>query len=116
MKFDVERKVKCKLLGCTHSSHILFLINKKNVLAAPPRFPIIRRTIVVILCIVIEGNTDVKRLILSIAVILFAILSAVTLRGYVYGDQQGDPEYYILLFSLFCGAASAVCLWRLAKS
>jgi cytochrome bd-type quinol oxidase subunit 2 len=65
---------------------------------------------------VIEGNTDVKRLILSIAVILFAILSAVTLRGYVNGDQQGDPEYYILLFSLFCGAASAVCLWRLTKS
>jgi len=57
-----------------------------------------------------------KRLILSIAVILFAILSAVTLRGFVYASQQGDPEYYILLFSLICGAASAVCLWRLTKS
>ena len=65
---------------------------------------------------VIEGNSVMKRFILSISVILFAILSAVTLRGFFYGSQQGDPEYYILLFSLFCGAASAVCLWRLTKS
>ena len=76
----------------------------------------IYRTIVVNLCKVIEGNTVMKRLILSISVILFAILSAVTLTGFVYGSQQGDPEYYILLFSLFCGAASAVCLWKLTKS
>jgi len=84
--------------------------------ASNARFLIIRRTIVVNLCKVIEGNTVMKRLMLSISVILFAILSAVTLRGFIYGSQQGDPEYYILLFSLFCGAASVVCLWRLTKS
>ena len=65
---------------------------------------------------VIEGNSVMKRFILSISVILFVILSAVTLRDFLYASQQGDPEYYILLFSVFCGAASAVCLWKLTKS
>ena len=63
-----------------------------------------------------EGTEDMKRLMLSVAVILFAILSAVTLRGFIYGSQQGDPEYYIVLFSMLCCAVSVVCLWRLSKS
>ena len=63
-----------------------------------------------------EGTEDMKRLMLSVAVILFAILSAVTLRGFIYGSQQGDPEYYIVLFSMLCCTVSVVCLWRLSKS
>ena len=57
-----------------------------------------------------------KRLLLSGSTSIFTVLSAATLRGFVYGAQQGDPEYYILLFSMLCGMLSAFSLWRLFES
>jgi len=39
MNFDVERKVKWELLGCTHCSYILFLINKKECARSSTPFP-----------------------------------------------------------------------------
>ena len=43
-----------------------------------------------------------KQLLLSCSTVLFTVLSATTLRGFVYGSQQGHPEGYILLISLLC--------------
>ena len=57
-----------------------------------------------------------NQLLLSTATIIFTILSAVTLRGFIYGNQQGDPEYYILLFSMLCGVLSTLSLWKLFQS
>ena len=57
-----------------------------------------------------------KQLLLSTVTIIFTILSAVTLRGFIYGSQQGDPEYYILLFSMLCGVLSTLSLWRIFQS
>ena len=44
-----------------------------------------------------------KQLLLSFSTVIFAVLCAVTLRGFIYGDQHGDPEYHILLFSMLLG-------------
>jgi len=57
-----------------------------------------------------------KQLLLSTVTIILTILSAVTLRGFIYGSQQGDPEYYILLFSMLCGVLSTLSLWRIFQS
>jgi len=57
-----------------------------------------------------------KLLILSVSVTIFIILSAVTLRGFIYGSQQGDPEYYILMFSMIFAGLSALSLWKLVSS
>ena len=54
-----------------------------------------------------------KQLLLSCSTVLFTVLSATTLRGFVYGSQQGHPEGYILLISLLCALASALSLWTL---
>ncbi len=57
-----------------------------------------------------------KRFLLAAAVSLFTILSASTLRGFTHGANLGDPEYYILMFSMICGGLSALSLWRLTEA
>jgi len=54
-----------------------------------------------------------KKLLLSVATILFAVVSSVSLRGFIYGGEQGDPEGYIFLFSLICAVLAIYSLWRL---
>jgi hypothetical protein len=45
-----------------------------------------------------------KQLFLSALTVAFTAAGGVLLRGFVYGSQQGDPEYYILLGAgLFLG-------------
>ena len=52
-----------------------------------------------------------KRLILIISTLLFGILSAVSLGEFYFTHQLGDPEYYILLFSLLCGFSGVIIGW-----
>ena len=46
------------------------------------------------------------KLFLSALTVAFTAAGAALLRGFVYGSQQGDPEYYILMGTgLFLGVA-----------
>ena len=46
------------------------------------------------------------KLFLSALTVAFTAAGAALLRGFVYGSQQGDPEYYILIGAgLFLGVA-----------
>ena len=56
-----------------------------------------------------------KRLILILSTILFGILSALSLGEYYFTDQLGDPEYYILLFSLLSGFSGVISGWLLLQ-
>ena len=46
------------------------------------------------------------KLFLSALTVAFTAIGTVLLRGFVYGSQHGDPEYYILIGAgLFPGVA-----------
>jgi hypothetical protein len=56
-----------------------------------------------------------KRLILIVSTLLFGILSAVSLGEFYFTHQLGDPEYYILLFSLLCAFSGVISGWLLLR-
>ena len=57
-----------------------------------------------------------KQLVYCCLTILFAVVSAITLRGFVYETQQDHPEGYVLLFGLICGVLAIFSLWKLTRN
>ena len=57
-----------------------------------------------------------KRLLYCCLTILFSIVSAVTLRGFIYESQQDHQEGYVLLFGLICGGLAIFSLWKLTRN
>ena len=50
------------------------------------------------------------RLVLAALVVASTIVAAALTRGFVFGAQNGDPEYYILLGAILFGAIATIAL------
>jgi hypothetical protein len=54
-----------------------------------------------------------RRLVYCCLTIIFSVVSAVALRGFIYEAQQDHSEGYALLFGLICGGLAIFSLWKL---